>query len=356
MFLIPYLHQLWLPDVPGCILSSPSGDGQIIADVCATRGPAEGPAGWSDDTALAWRVAGLSAEDPRRGPMLAELAHLERERPTGWRSPGVTLVSMDARLLPELAPGVARKASAVLRSLGVDVRLRTRVTAVEPTAVRLVGLGEDGAATRGDEERLPCAAALWAGGIRPAPVLELLGLPRTPEGWLAVFGILLFAATGLAIFGVILPLLACLVELSSHTWAGLTYDPHPTWLHVGLILLVPAGNLAVLLHEQGHLANRSGWVWLLNGASRAILRMLGVKESNQSEILTDSEIEGLVEESAEHGKIILAEPSDTPGVGERIFYRVGYSDQCNHLHENFYGVRNGYVETIWPILGRGKLQ
>lgn len=35
MFLIPYLHQLWLPDVPGCILSSPSGDGQIIADVCA---------------------------------------------------------------------------------------------------------------------------------------------------------------------------------------------------------------------------------------------------------------------------------------------------------------------------------
>jgi len=34
MFLIPYLHELWLPDVPGCILSSPSGDGQIIADVC----------------------------------------------------------------------------------------------------------------------------------------------------------------------------------------------------------------------------------------------------------------------------------------------------------------------------------
>jgi hypothetical protein len=35
MFLIPYLHELWLPDVPGCILSSPSGDGQIIADACA---------------------------------------------------------------------------------------------------------------------------------------------------------------------------------------------------------------------------------------------------------------------------------------------------------------------------------
>jgi CBS domain containing-hemolysin-like protein len=43
--------------------------------------------------------------------------------------------------------------------------------------------------------------------------------------------------------------------------------------------------------------------WLLNSAARAILRLLGVKESSQHEILTDFEIEGLVEESAEHGKI-----------------------------------------------------
>jgi CBS domain containing-hemolysin-like protein len=43
--------------------------------------------------------------------------------------------------------------------------------------------------------------------------------------------------------------------------------------------------------------------WLLNTASRAILRMLGVQESSQNEILTDSEIEGLVGESAEHGKM-----------------------------------------------------
>lgn len=43
--------------------------------------------------------------------------------------------------------------------------------------------------------------------------------------------------------------------------------------------------------------------WLLNTASRGILRLLGVKESSQHEILTDSEIEGLVEESAVHGGI-----------------------------------------------------
>jgi CBS domain containing-hemolysin-like protein len=42
--------------------------------------------------------------------------------------------------------------------------------------------------------------------------------------------------------------------------------------------------------------------WLLNAASRAILRSLGIKESQQ-EILTDVEIEGLVEESAEHGQM-----------------------------------------------------
>ena len=43
--------------------------------------------------------------------------------------------------------------------------------------------------------------------------------------------------------------------------------------------------------------------WLLNAASRSILRMLGVKEGSEQEILTDTEIEGLVEVSAEYGKM-----------------------------------------------------
>lgn len=38
MFVIPYVHELWFAHIPGAILSSPSGDGQIIADVCATFG------------------------------------------------------------------------------------------------------------------------------------------------------------------------------------------------------------------------------------------------------------------------------------------------------------------------------
>ena len=43
--------------------------------------------------------------------------------------------------------------------------------------------------------------------------------------------------------------------------------------------------------------------WLLNNASRGLLRLLGVKEMSQHEVLTSKEIEGLVGESAEHGKI-----------------------------------------------------
>jgi D-serine deaminase-like pyridoxal phosphate-dependent protein len=60
--------------------------------------------------------------------------------------------------------------------------------------------------------------------------------------------------------------------------------------------------------------------------------------------------------SAEHGKILLDQPCDSPGVADRLEYWVGFGDQCNHLHEHFYGIRNGVVETVWSIAARGKLQ
>jgi CBS domain containing-hemolysin-like protein len=43
--------------------------------------------------------------------------------------------------------------------------------------------------------------------------------------------------------------------------------------------------------------------WLLNTASRSVLALLGVKEAPHHDILTDDEIKGLVEVSAEHGKV-----------------------------------------------------
>jgi CBS domain containing-hemolysin-like protein len=43
--------------------------------------------------------------------------------------------------------------------------------------------------------------------------------------------------------------------------------------------------------------------WLLNNASRSILRALGVKEAGHQDVLTYDEIEGLVDLSAEHGEM-----------------------------------------------------
>ncbi len=60
--------------------------------------------------------------------------------------------------------------------------------------------------------------------------------------------------------------------------------------------------------------------------------------------------------SAEHGRIELPEPADTPCVGDKIQFIVGYGDTTVFLHDNFYGIRDGRVEVVWPILGRGKLQ
>tara|TARA_Y100000588_G_scaffold394889_1_gene518086 strand:- start:11016 stop:12113 length:1098 start_codon:yes stop_codon:yes gene_type:complete len=60
--------------------------------------------------------------------------------------------------------------------------------------------------------------------------------------------------------------------------------------------------------------------------------------------------------SAEHGIVQFAEPTSKPTVGDRIEFVVGYSDTTTFLHDYIYGIRNGIVETAWPLLGRGKLQ
>ena len=60
--------------------------------------------------------------------------------------------------------------------------------------------------------------------------------------------------------------------------------------------------------------------------------------------------------SAEHGTIELESASDTPRVGDRLEWVVGYSDTTVHLHEEIYATRNGRIAAVWPILGRGKIR
>jgi D-serine deaminase-like pyridoxal phosphate-dependent protein len=60
--------------------------------------------------------------------------------------------------------------------------------------------------------------------------------------------------------------------------------------------------------------------------------------------------------SAEHTIVNLAEPNDSPRVGDKQEFVVGYSDTTVNLHDELVGVRQGKIEVIWPILGRGKLK
>jgi D-serine deaminase-like pyridoxal phosphate-dependent protein len=59
--------------------------------------------------------------------------------------------------------------------------------------------------------------------------------------------------------------------------------------------------------------------------------------------------------SAEHGRIELREPNHDLKVGDKLEWIVGYGDTTVCLHDEMIGVRDGQVEVVWPVLGRGKL-
>ncbi len=60
--------------------------------------------------------------------------------------------------------------------------------------------------------------------------------------------------------------------------------------------------------------------------------------------------------SAEHAKLELSEPDTSIRVGDKVEFVVGYSDTTVHLHDEVYGIRDGRVEVVWPLLGRGQLR
>jgi len=60
--------------------------------------------------------------------------------------------------------------------------------------------------------------------------------------------------------------------------------------------------------------------------------------------------------SAEHGTLTLAAPNTTLKVGDAVDFLVGYGDETVCLHDAVYGIRDGVVETVWRVEGRGKLR
>ncbi|MBB27862.1 MAG: alanine racemase [Gemmatimonadetes bacterium] len=60
--------------------------------------------------------------------------------------------------------------------------------------------------------------------------------------------------------------------------------------------------------------------------------------------------------SAEHGKIVLEKEANDPDVGDQVEFVAGYSDTTVVLHDELYAIRDGVVEAVWPLPGRGRVQ
>jgi D-serine deaminase-like pyridoxal phosphate-dependent protein len=78
-----------------------------------------------------------------------------------------------------------------------------------------------------------------------------------------------------------------------------------------------------------------------------------VRQTVTGRPLADAVVTGL---SAEHGILALGPESQDLRIGDKIELIPGYSDFTTILHDRFYGVRGGIVESVWEIAGRGKLQ
>lgn len=59
---------------------------------------------------------------------------------------------------------------------------------------------------------------------------------------------------------------------------------------------------------------------------------------------------------AEHCEIHLSGQATDLRIGDKVELIPGYSDLTTPLHDYFHGFRGDRLETVWPILGRGKLQ
>jgi len=60
--------------------------------------------------------------------------------------------------------------------------------------------------------------------------------------------------------------------------------------------------------------------------------------------------------SAEHGVVRLSVPDHRTRVGDGLDFIPAYGDSTVFLHDRLYGVRDGRVEHVWPIEGRGKVR
>jgi NADH dehydrogenase len=140
---------------------------------------------------LAFERAEREPDEPRRralltfvvvggGPTGVELAgaigEISRQvlvsdfRAIDPREARILVLEAGPRILPAFAEDLARKAEGSLSTLGVEVRTRCPVTAVEE------GVVEAGGA------KIAAATVLWAAGVRASPLAATLGVPLDSAG------------------------------------------------------------------------------------------------------------------------------------------------------------------------------
>jgi NADH dehydrogenase len=136
------------------------------------------------ETDPAERAAQLTFVIVGGGPTGVELAGAIKElavdvvprdfRVADTRRARVILLEAGERLLPELRPDSSRRALEQLQELGVEVQLGSRVTRVSAEGV------EAGAGS------IRSHNVIWTAGVRPAPLVRLLGAATRPDARVAV--------------------------------------------------------------------------------------------------------------------------------------------------------------------------
>lgn len=63
----------------------------------------------------------------------------------------------------------------------------------------------------------------------------------------------------------------------------------------------------------------------------------------------------IVRLSEEHGISDFSGYKRKPSIGERVTIIPNYCNNVTNAHDLVYGVRNGHIETMWPVAARGKV-
>jgi NADH dehydrogenase/putative oxidoreductase len=126
---------------------------------------------------LTFVVVGAGPTGVELSGAIAELARqgMERDfRRFDPRAARVILVQAGPRVLPTFPETLSVRAKAALESLGIEVRLDCRVSAVDAAGV-MIG-----------EERVAARTVLWAAGVAASPAAKWLGAPADRAGRIKV--------------------------------------------------------------------------------------------------------------------------------------------------------------------------